>query len=993
MHRWLACASFVLFTSASFAAVPKLVVEGDDGNVALELSAVAIQVTVRGHLARTAYELTYRSSLDRVTGGEFTFPLPTGAEVSDLGLWFDGHLRHGVAVERVLARSAYEEVVHRGVDPALVEWNAGRSFSLRVYPIPAKGEKKVFIAYDQDLTSDDYLLDVSYRAAVPAFEVKIDSDGAAASEENDTIRIARDRRETAFVARSPEDGFWYASAALDFVPPRREAGPAAHTLILYDTSSSSVQQNGALLRQFLSGLLARQQAWSTAEVVPFHVALDEPRRIENAGMPAASRELGFILDDLQPLGATNLMAVMARLPALAASLPPATRIVLVTDGLTSLGDSRNVSAAVARLSALGRPVLVVHATKTVDDDLLANIARATGGWTIDLLETGVEAAVESAMHLPAAVRLMGSELVPSSLLASVEARFVVAARARDAITVLSVGINSGGRSSQRELPVRELRGEVETSLVRRAWARAKLRELLGRGASDDDLIAHGRAFTQLTPRTSLLVLEGWWDYERWEIPMPPDVVAAKKQEEEERAQRVALHAIPLPPSAPPSVTHGGWSITGRVLDTSGMPLPGVTVWLMDGESGIAADVTNVDGRYHLGSAIAPADPSVIADLEGFGRTMRKLEPGTPSHSAIDLSLQLASVAETITVTAEAPVLETSSVSTGTALKSSLRTDAVSADELLASIATERAGVDSEDPEVLAAVARQRRELTRGVVAKLRAIGSDAERVRYYLSARAFLGGDKGFHVWAAEAFRERSPEVAARVLSDLAEARPDDAPLLRILARVLDGWGEEALARLLLERAIELSPAEPQSWREMILLEAKHGRPSSVAAWSKRLSAVKKRDWMEAVYEQTSEALARWEKASFFERQRGLDLRAGAGAGLTIDSMYDTGWSWADLHVTEPSGDHVAWNQDSSKAGAKLTGGYTFGYGPQIYALPRPPRGAYQVTLDYYGADDTSVGLETLVHVIVQKGRDRHDFFIVLAEEEEKLPVTTIEIE
>ena len=93
------------------------------------------------------------------------FPLPPGAEVSDLGLWFDGHLRHGVAVERVLARLAYEETVHRAVDAVLAEWNAGRAFRFSVYPIPAKGEKKMFIAYDQELTADDYELDLRYGRA------------------------------------------------------------------------------------------------------------------------------------------------------------------------------------------------------------------------------------------------------------------------------------------------------------------------------------------------------------------------------------------------------------------------------------------------------------------------------------------------------------------------------------------------------------------------------------------------------------------------------------------------------------------------------------------------------------------------------------------------------------------------------------------------------------------------------------------------------------
>src|SRR6185503_14155918 len=101
---------------------------------------------------------------------------------------------------------------------------------------------------------------------------------------------------------------------------------------------------------------------------------------------------------------------------------------------------------------------------------------------------------------------------------------------------------------------------------------------------------------------------------------------------------------------------------------------------------------------------------------------------------------------------------------------------------------------SDDPEVKAAVAKRRIELTRNVVDKLRSTGSTEERLRYYSSARTLLGGDKSFHVFAAEALRERSPDLAVRVLTDLAEVHDEDAALLRILARVLDGWGETTLA-------------------------------------------------------------------------------------------------------------------------------------------------------------------------------------------------------
>jgi len=949
----------VLFATTIFAAAPTLVVPGDDGNVALELSAASIHVTIRGHLARTSYELTYRSSLDHDTGGEFTFPLPPNAEVSDLGLWIDGKLRHGVAVERVLARMAYDEIVHRNVDPALAEWNNGRSFSLNIYPIPAKGEKKVLIAYDQELTSDDYTLDVSYRKTVASFDVKIDSDGAAALEKDGVIHIARDPRPTAFTARSSEDGMWYASAAIDVTPAEREAPPAPHTVIFYDTSFSSEKQDSALLRRFLGGFLERQQAWSTAEVFPFHVDIDAPREIHNAGSPGGTSKLDRILDDLQPLGATNLIAVATRMPKIVTAYPPGTRLVLVTDGLTSLGDSRSVAAAVSKLSAMNRPLLVVHAAETVNDDLLANAARATGGWSIDLRRTDLDAAIDAAMHQPAMTRLSGSEIAPSSLLASRTTRFAVASRSKDAITTL------------RDLPLRELHGDVEKSMVRRAWARAKLREMLATGAADDDLIAHGLAFTQLTPRTSLLVLESWRDYLEWNIPMPPDVIEEKAREEKEIAERAAQEAarrnMPIPPA---NVTHDGWTIHGRVLESSGVPLPGVRVLLYDGEVPIAGTLTDADGRYAVGSPIAPQNASIVASLEGFQPTKLRVS----DNGMVDLSLHLSSVSESITVTAAAPLLTTMSVST------SLRNQVLSDDALAR-------------PELAEAAVKQRRELTRTVIERMREIPSTSERLRYYLNARKLLSGDKGFHVFAAEVFRERSPELAARVLSDLAEARDNQAPLLRILARVIDGWGEESLARLLLERAIEVSPTEPQSWREMILLEVRHGRASSVTSWSRRLAAGKKRDWMDAVYTQTNDALARWDKASFFDRQRGADLRFDEKNDLSIELMFDTGYSWVDLHVTEPSGERVSWDHETSEAGATFTGGYTFGYGPEIYTLPKAPRGTYRLAIDYYSDDETHVSTEALVHVIVNRRGRRTEHFFVLQKEEENFEFTRIEMQ
>src|SRR5438477_11832585 len=106
----LGLTAFCIVISAS-GAVPRLVMPADDGRDAVTLSSVDVRVTIRGHLARTEYDFSFRNNLNRVVGGDFVFPIPPDGEVSDLGLYFDGRLRHAVAVERAQGKTAYEETV------------------------------------------------------------------------------------------------------------------------------------------------------------------------------------------------------------------------------------------------------------------------------------------------------------------------------------------------------------------------------------------------------------------------------------------------------------------------------------------------------------------------------------------------------------------------------------------------------------------------------------------------------------------------------------------------------------------------------------------------------------------------------------------------------------------------------------------------------------------------------------------------------------------
>lgn len=977
--RWIVSLALVLVVDAR-AAAPTLTVLSDSGEVALELTALTVRTTIREHLARTEFELTYRNTLDRQTNGTFRFPLPPDAEVSDLGLWFDGVLRHGVPVERVLARQAYDETIHRGVDPALVEWSADqRAFTLDVYPIPAKGEKKVFVAYDQELIHNGYELDVRFARTLQRFDVAIDADGRSVRNEDGVYRVSAEHSPSALAAYSPSESVWF-GAASDEVRPRIEAAaPAPRVVIFYDTSASSIHQDHKRILEFLTSFLQQQQAWGTAELIPFHIGLEASQRIQPLRGAQLRMTLERLLATQQAFGATNLIAVATRMRELAGTLPPASRFVLITDGLTSLGDSREVSGIMRALAELRRPVLVLNAAESGDSALLEQIARATKGWSIDLTRRDADSAIREAMQIADELPL-GTGVLPARVLLSGPARIPMAMRSRDSIT------------SFRSATLRVVRSPIEVSMVRRAYARVALRELLARNAGDDELLAHGKRYSQLTPRTSLLVLDSWRDYERYGIELPPDVAELKERDSRTQSQaaRPPIQTVHPTLMTWPIASMGPWFIKGRVTEPEGSVLPGVLVTLADAETPVAQTVTDANGEFQINAPEAPGNPSLYATLHGFIENRRVFTSAAPAGTHFDLVMPLAFVSEAITVTAEAPTANRLPVVVSSG---SLRGHAPTTDALLQRIEAGDAQWD-DDPEAREVLAKQRHELTKQVIARLEALPSTQDRLRFYLSARGVLGGEKSFHVLAAQVFRAQSPEFAARVLSDLAEAKPSHAALLRILARILEGWDEFELASLLLRRAVEIAPLESQSWRELILLEARQGKTREVAELSvllrSRAAAEESED--DDVLARTEEALRRWEETSPWERKRGRDLRVPDTTELAVELMFDTSYSYVDLHVVEPGEHRVAWDCTESPSGATHTGGYVFGYGPQIYSVTKAPRGKYRIEAHYYSDDDTYVGQESLAHVIVHRRGQREDFFVLMRFDDERAAVTTLEV-
>jgi hypothetical protein len=126
-------------------------------------------------------------------------------------------------------------------------------------------------------------------------------------------------------------------------------------------------------------------------------------------------------------------------------------------------------------------------------------------------------------------------------------------------------------------------------------------------------------------------------------------------------------ALALSTSAFAQTFTGG--VRGTVTDAGGV-IPGVTVTLVnEGTNASRETVSNEQGGYDF-SAVNPGTYTIKASLSGFkAYENRGIRVGTQQFVTMDIRLEVGQLQETITVTGEAPLIDTSNASTGAIIDS------------------------------------------------------------------------------------------------------------------------------------------------------------------------------------------------------------------------------------------------------------------------------------------------------------------------------------
>jgi Ca-activated chloride channel family protein len=407
----------------------------------LDIKYHHVETAIDGQLATTHVDELFANPYNFDVEGVYIFPLPKGAAVDRFSLKVDGKPVEGTMLEADEAAAEYRRLVNQNKDPALLEYVGRGAVKARIYPIPAKGDKRVEITYSELLPYDGGLVKFVYpldterfsREPIEDVDVKVNIKAAGAVESvfspSHKIQLERKSAATAQVryhvknVKPAEDLILYYRAGtaemgvgvlahkeggedgyaiLIITPPDAPQTPPEPKEIIFilDISGSMAGEKIEQVKEAVSYCLKQLGPADRFNVVPFN---EQPTlfRDKTAAATAANVRAGLdFVDGLTAGGGTNVDGALAKAFASAPAEPVGTTmVVFLTDGKPTVGE-RNVGDIVANVAAanegMDARLFCFGVGYNVKAELLDDLARKNGG-TVQYVEPGedIELAVTS----------------------------------------------------------------------------------------------------------------------------------------------------------------------------------------------------------------------------------------------------------------------------------------------------------------------------------------------------------------------------------------------------------------------------------------------------------------------------------------------------------------------------------------------------------------------------------------------------------------------
>ncbi len=391
--------------------------------LALALQDHRIEVKIVDQVAHTRIVQNWRNDTDVDQEAIYLFPVPKGAAIGNFAIAVGAQTLETRLLAADEARRIYEDIVRRRQDPALLEFVGRDLIQARVYPVPARGEQRIEIAYSQAIPMDQGLcryvagltLTGFHPAPLRALSVSVDLSSAhqvktvySPSHPVAVHRLSDQHVHASFELaggtsdrdfelyfglsdeamglhaltwRQPgEDGYF-----LMMLAPRFEIAESEllerDVVFVLDTSGSmegdKIRQARAALAYCLRSLSPRDRF----NVLSFNTAV---QGFANAMTPASpenvARGVAFTAG-LAAHGGTNIQAALRTALALLDDPDRARQVVFLSDGLPTIGetDMPAIEREVALANAKGARLYVFGVGNDVNTHFLDRLAVKNRG--------------------------------------------------------------------------------------------------------------------------------------------------------------------------------------------------------------------------------------------------------------------------------------------------------------------------------------------------------------------------------------------------------------------------------------------------------------------------------------------------------------------------------------------------------------------------------------------------------------------------------------
>ena len=544
---------------------------GADQYLPLRMNELGVAVKVVANLAVTTITMNFHNDLNRVLEGRLNFPLGEGQTVSRYAMTVNGKLREGVVVEKAKGRQVFESIVRRGIDPGLLEWTKGNVFKARVYPIPAKGDKTIVIAYEQELKDAGkgslYSLPLHFQAKVDRFHLRAEvfrQEVAPDLGANELANLRFEKWNESFLAETKKENY-LPNQSLAFLLPkqadrqrifveekdgetyfyltanpkviRKEKALPKKVGLIWDASASARNRNMDKELTVLDAYFSKIGDLRVSLVV-FRNEVEKPQEFTIRG--GDWKKLADVLHKLPNDGGTQLGAVDL-------TKYSCDEFLLATDGVSNFGESELISSKT--------PIYALNSSPVAEHAYLRYLSQATAGAYLNLAKLTKEEALAKLASVPYSflgVKQDGeavTETYPRTAV-PVDGSFSLAGMLKGKGTEITLDFGLGGKVMHSEKVTLDRKAHASDSgLARRIWAQKKIAELeLRPNKHEDEITELGKEHSIVTRNTSLIVLDRLEDYVTHRIiPPEPDlrrqyfaqIERKQKAEDKGREERIA----------------------------------------------------------------------------------------------------------------------------------------------------------------------------------------------------------------------------------------------------------------------------------------------------------------------------------------------------------------------------------------------------------------------------------------------------------------------